>query len=137
MTEIIEFKRKPGPEDMVWQCQCGCSSFFVREDSKAECQVCGAVANDGAGDWRTLLPDPPATAPPVDKSAVKVTMLNVVAAFKQTVGMADVDESAFVIVVQKNGHVRAWGQDFATADQVDWVDDRLGDARRCLVKPGS
>lgn len=137
MTDnVINFRKEPEPKDLIWVCACGCQSFTLRQDMQAECQQCGVLAVDELGAWKTELPEPPDDVPVVEKSPVKVTVIgDDVLALKRVLATADVDKTCFVAVVQKDGHVTTFGDKVDFQEGIDWVDARLADIRRMVVKP--
>jgi hypothetical protein len=136
VSNVVDFKKGPGPDEMIWICECGCQSFWLRADFKAECLTCGAIPSDENGEWRTQLPTPPETAEPVDGDLVKSVVIDSdVLALRQTLAMADVEKTCFVAVVQKNGHVRTFGDTIGHQEGIEWVDERLADVRRMIVQP--
>lgn len=79
--------------------------------------------------------EPPVEPEPVGSSEVAVTDLNSSApALRHALGRAQVDETVAVIVIQRDGGVTTWGESGETAEQIEWFDRRIADARQMLLK---
>lgn len=138
MSTVIPFSQPPGPSDYVWRCPCGCYSFLIRQDMKAECNSCGEVACDEFGEWRTQLPKTPESAPPIDQDDMCVTVVSSdELALKRVLAKADAEETCFVSIVQNGGQVTTWGHTIEHDAGVKWLDERLSDIRRMMTKADS
>lgn len=134
---VTQFPQKPPAGDMIWRCGCGCQSFSIRDDMLAECQHCGEVANDGSGDWRTQLPEPPEVAPQITPADMSVTIIgNDELALRRVLAQASTGETCFVALAQRSGRVVTFGDQMGSQDQIDWLDERLQDVRHMLVPKG-
>ena len=139
MTDnVIQFGKpaaaEPISDRVVWRCNCGCLTFFVRADRELECAVCGTVA-EGAGEWRTREPEAPAgAAPDVSPGDVRVTDLNSPElAIRRMVKKIDVENLVSLVVLNADGSLSAWGK-AETEAQAQWILDRLLDAHALMVK---
>ena len=133
MTNIVDFP-KPDSEDVVWQCGCGCLSFWLREDGELQCVQCDAIVQADVGDWRVRLPELPEIIEETRPNAVKVTDLNESsAALSRVLSHADVDHTAIVLVIQKDGGLSTWGS-IKTLEEADWMARRLEQAANMVTR---
>ncbi|MGL4296941.1 MAG: hypothetical protein ACRCTG_14610 [Aestuariivirga sp.] len=141
-AEIISLAdaRKPMADEPeaavpVWRCGCGCATHFARADGQIECANCAAMASGNSGEWRGRVPDPEMqVVPPMEDSSLVVTDLMSGEAACRRVLSADPKDLAAAIIFTKDGRVRVWGLDFSGDEQLAWLDRRLAEARRLLVK---
>lgn len=134
MSNVVFFPPRQ-PETVVWRCECGCITHFVRGDDQIECAKCGAVADGDSGSWRRNLPDVPVSAPETQDGDVKITDLNSPeAAFKRTLRKADPDKAFALIVVNRDGSLTVWGGDLETEAQRAWFDRKMAEAKALLTK---
>ena len=49
---VIEFKKPARPEPEVWQCRCGCYTFWLSSDGAVHCSDCQQEATSMRGYWR-------------------------------------------------------------------------------------
>ena len=49
---VIEFKKPRRPEPAVWQCRCGCYTFWLSSDGAVHCSDCQQEATSMRGYWR-------------------------------------------------------------------------------------
>lgn len=134
MADIIQFDAKPKNEDLIFRCGCGCLSFSLRADMRAECLSCGEVAADETGSWRVELPDVPEQVDEVSEGDTRVTVVGSdELAIRRVLSKVNAQDTCFVAVAQMTGTVTVYGARIETADQADWVDARLSDIRSQLI----
>lgn len=138
MTDnVIQFgKREPAPSQdrVVWRCNCGCLTFFIRADQEVECAQCGVIAED-CGSWRARSPDEPADeVTGVEADDVTVTDLNSPAfAIRRVVKKIDHANLSALVVINSDGSLSAWG-DAEGAEQSEWLRSRLMAAHNLLSR---
>lgn len=135
MGNVIDFQPAFKDSDYVWRCDCGCLSFTLRADFVAVCLHCDAIAESEQGSWRTELPAPTGLVEPSEPGDFRITELGSSgAALKRTLGRANSEETAFVIVVQSDGAVSTWGETLDSIEHREWFDRRIAQARQMLMK---
>lgn len=137
MSNVVAF---PSRDDanIVWRCNCGCITHFVRADGEIECAQCGALAVDTGhdGEWRCRLPETPAEPQECSPGDFKVTDLNSSeAAFRRVLRNADPEQAAVLIVLNTDGSLSAWGT-LETEEQREWFDRRMAEAKALLARKG-
>lgn len=121
MAEIISLK----PEPMLWICACGCSTFEILSDGSANCAACCSPHDvDGAG-WSSWV----AMSDKNEDSTFRDVQGNgsVEFARRRVAQMATDDTAAVVVVARRDGSVSTWSE-VETADQAQWVRERLTQA---------
>lgn len=121
MAEIISLK----PEPMLWICACGCSTFEILSDGSANCAACSAQHDvDGAG-WSSW----GAKSDKDEDDTFRDVQGNgsVEFARRRVAQMATDDTAAVVVVARRDGSVSTWSE-VETADQAQWVRERLTQA---------
>lgn len=124
---IVDFPSKPEPA--YWRCDCGCLTFYVRDDEELECAICEKISSNGF--WK--LPegerreeqegDPPSRYRETSDDA-----------FERTLRFIKPEATYFVAVVLKNGKVTVWEKGgFETRAQRGWLRRKLEVVRRILV----
>lgn len=133
MAEVVVAFPKRDQDKVVWRCNCGCMSFLARADGELECCHCQMVVTGDIGEWRSRLPQTPDKTEEPDSGDQTVTDLgSSSAALRRALDKADADNTAAVIVLQKDGAITAWG-DVEPGEQAEWLDRRIADARQLLV----
>lgn len=124
---VIAFPTKPPPDRIVWVCACGCSTFYILPGKRAECAACMEPLNpDQSEGWNDVdeppvppeVPRPTIVRPLVDMNDPNYNMRAVMAHASHT-------DSAIVLVVQQDGDLHFWHDQFETPEQADWVRGRL------------
>lgn len=134
MGDVVEIGRRDA-DKIVWTCRCGCMTFWLRADNAVECAQCERVQENVSGEWRLNLPSVPTDVPETEDGQTKVTDLNHSgAALRRTLDKANADETAAVVILQKDGRISAWGV-IEGREQADWFDRHVADAKRMLFKP--
>jgi hypothetical protein len=134
MSNIVTLPRRDA-DKIVWRCDCGCLTHFIRADDEVECAQCGTLANGSGGEWRRNLPDVPAIIGEVESGDVQVTDLNSAdAAIKRVLRKVDADQMFALIVVNTDGSLSVWGRTLKTDDQRDWFDRKMADAKAFLSR---
>lgn len=131
---VVPFTR---PEPMFFVCNCGCSSFFLRDDGEAICTSCDCVMNGVGQGWydrvTSMLPRP-ANLPPVEYSNVGSIAQAMTA---KRAGEADV---ALIVVAKSGGGLHVFSDllhsEGGTQEQLDWLFRRLDQAKEMIV-PGT
>lgn len=135
---IIQFGRKAeaptGVNDrVVWRCNCGCLTFFVRADQEIECAQCKTISAD-AGSWRARSPEEPLGAvEEVEADDVIVTDLgDPFHAIRRVLKKVDPDNVAALIVINNDGSLSTWGAADGKA-QAGWMRRRVSSALKLIV----
>lgn len=136
IAKVIDFPNPEERDQLIWQCGCGCYSFWLREDGAGECFNCGALAEDGAGGWR--VPAPPAPGEPTPSTTEGgssiVSFAFKGAALRRVLSRASEGDTAAIIVVQNDGAVHTWGE--IGPEQGEWFAGRINIALEViLAKP--
>lgn len=138
MTDnVIQFgKREPAPSQdrVVWRCNCGCLTFFIRADQEVECAQCGVISAD-CGDWRARSPEEPdGDVAEVALGDVKVTDLNSSEnAIRRVVKKIDPGNLIALVVLNADGSISTWGS-ADTEEQGQWMLDQLLAAHDLMAK---
>lgn len=134
MGNVVSLPRRDA-DRIVWRCDCGCMTFFVRADDELECAQCSVLTRGETGEWRKNLPDVPAKVDETETGDVKVTDLNSAsAAIKRVLRKADPDKMFALVVVNRDGSLSVWGGDLVTDDQREWFDRQMASAKALLNK---
>lgn len=135
---VIQFGRKadapPVDNDrVVWRCNCGCLTFFVRADQEIECAQCGTISAD-AGSWRARSPEEPVgEVGEVEPDDVTVTDLGDPAhAIRRVLKKVEPDNVAALIVINNDGSLSTWGETDGKA-QAGWMRRRVASALKLIV----
>lgn len=135
MTNVVSFPARD-QDRLVYVCGCGCRTHFARADGELECANCGALDNVSGGEWRRRLPEPPASPEPLVGGYSTVVELDTdSAAIARMARDAEPGKMAVMILIFADGTVRSWGREILEAEQIEWLDKRLGDAREMLTRP--
>lgn len=134
---VIQFERRepdPSHDRVVWRCNCGCLTFFIRADAEVECAQCGVISED-CGSWRARSPDEhEGEVPGVEPNDVTVTDLNSPElAIRRVVRKIEHANLAALVVINSDGSLSAWG-DAEGAAQSDWLMSRLLAAHNLLSR---
>lgn len=123
------------PDVLVWRCECGCLTQYVRSDGSLECPGCKGIAVGAGGEWRSHLPEVPAAPVETDPGDVVVTDIGDASiAIKRTLKKADPDKMVALVVVHDDGRLSVWGQDFDTSEQKAWLERKFAEAVSLLSK---
>ena len=124
MTDIVKFPAKAKvQEPLIWVCQCGCSTFELRNDGTGRCALCGDVIRDDAeGGWLT---------PETDKEwegddPVRDVSGNGDPDFARRVTAKRVleDDVVLVVILKESGAISTWTI-IETQEQREWADRQL------------
>ena len=117
---------------VIWVCECGCSSFNIREDGEAECCVCSQLADaDGQG-WYDRTKDGHQRSDDLDGPIEDTSGNGSMEFVRRRVAQLATDETAVLLVVaREDGSVSAWSV-AETEDQIDWVSEKLEAAMRLV-----
>lgn len=114
-------------EPQIWVCTCGCETFFLRADYTIECAHCGKISDGGV--WCDKLPDEVKAEPWPRQIVVRLDTSQ--ANLKHIMSKARVEDTACLLVVQRNGLVHSW-RHIETDEQRDWLLRRLDEAKGSL-----
>ena len=109
MADIIDLCKERGisPSDMVFVCDCGCQTHYLRADAAVECPSCGRVEEDG-GRWLKFVREPP-EAPEGETTPHVARVIEgnetALAFFLRGVNK---ERTAVLIALQKDGYVHVW-----------------------------
>ena len=129
---VVSLKK---PAKRIWVCDCGCSTFKLREDGSAICAHCDKQSSEAAdGAWYAPIKDDPdrnedLAAPFEDIQGNG----SVEFARRRLAKLATDDDVTVLAIVKSDGRVHAWSE-VETPEQVDWVKDRLDAAHGLIAK---
>ncbi|PRD42116.1 hypothetical protein C5748_18375 [Phyllobacterium phragmitis] len=136
MSNVVSFPAKD-TDRVVWRCNCGCLTHFVRADYELECAQCGNLSTSISGEWRKNVPDVPAVVADVEARDIKVTDLNSSeAAIRRVLLKADPDTLAVLVTLHKDGTMSVWGIDLDTPEEQAWFDAQMAAAKAMLTPKG-
>lgn len=121
MGEIVSLLKEP----QLWVCACGCSTFEILSDGTARCAACDAPHDvDGSG-WSEWV----AKSAKEESDTFRDVQGNgsVEFARRRVAQMATDATAALVVVARRDGSVSTWSE-AETAEQSDWVRDKLTQA---------
>lgn len=125
---VVDFPSKP--EVAYWRCECGCLTFYVRDDEEIECAICEKISSNGF--WK--LPEgekreeQDGDLPTRSRETSDDT-------FERTLRFIKPEATSFVAVVLKNGKVMVWENgEFETRPQRGWLRRKLEVIRKILVE---
>lgn len=127
--DVVEFVKR---EPMWWRCNCGCLTFYVRDDGELECAICETV-QDSDGSWRRPPKDAPMDDGEGDDISTKVHA-DPAFNFRRFVDRAMAQEFNFLIGIKNNGEVSTVGELLKTRAHRGWIRRRLERARQMLVE---
>lgn len=117
----------PSATDVIWVCDCGCSTFRLVSDGTAECANCAAIVTGADGSWFSEIAD----APMCDDDRVPFKDVqgnnSVEFARARMSRLANDADMAAIVLVRDGGTIHAWFS-AETDEQVDWTRRRLADA---------
>ncbi|CAN0653111.1 conserved protein of unknown function [Nitratireductor aquimarinus] len=137
MSNIVSFPSRD-QDQVVWRCNCGCLTNFLRADGGLECAQCGELASADYGEWRKRFPDTPASPKEQGAGDIKVTDLNSPKqAVKRALLNADCDTLAALVLLHSDGAMTVWGEHLDTDERAEWFDRRMADAKALLTPKGT
>lgn len=130
---VINFPRKaanseePGPERIIWTCNCGCATFYIHPDDNAECAGCGKFISDPeATAWKNIDPVPVPEEPERPETVrVMIDWDSPEINLKKTQSNIAHGTTAVVVVIQQDGDFHTWVG--ANIDK-DWLTERMNRA---------
>lgn len=128
MGEIVSLAK---PEPRLWVCNCGCSTFELRDNGDAICAACQCLADvDGSG-WSSWT----AQSQYTEDTAFRDVQGNgsVDFARRRVAGMATDPTVRMVMVVRADGDLSLWSS-AETAKQIAWAKQRLRQAAALLKR---
>lgn len=129
----------PAPEDdgtrVAWICMCGNSTFTLLEHGDAECAHCGKMVGiDGPNNWATFLPEVPEEVPVPETVRKVVDMDDPRYNMKACLDWVDINDTAYVLILQHNGDVHWWGaSQLSDQERLDWFNSRVDRCRQSLL----
>lgn len=130
MTDnVVKFERPP-TENLIWVCNCGCTTHYHHSTGAMECGTCGAFMDPPDGAWRLRLPAEPETPAPLDDNNFKViasdgaemTLLRYSKAARR-------EPVAAIVIVHGDGSTSTWGDRAAADDRKGWIAEAIDKAR--------
>lgn len=146
MAEIVDLadRREAGaerdPAGLIWQCECGCRSFYARGDGLLQCCGCEAlvIAEDGA--WTVPAVDEVADGAAAEAEAFTVKLGQPEALhWRRFAERVLAGEFVMLIGLMPDGRVATMTDDAAMATTVErraWLRRRLREAYRLLTGSG-
>lgn len=123
----------PTEPDMVWICQCGCSTFYLVGDGSTECAACDTVVSGEQGGW-----NPPKTTKEWDGPEPFADVQgdnNAEFARRRMSSLANEADAVAIVVVRDGGTIHAWSS-AEGEERITWVERRLSDAGDLIAKRG-
>lgn len=124
---VVEFPSKP--ELAYWRCDCGCLTFYVRDDEELVCAICEKLSSNGF--WKI-----PEGEKREEREGDLPTRHRETSdeSFERTLRFINPDATALIAVVLKNGKVTVWDHGvFETRAQRGWLRRKLEVVRKILV----
>jgi hypothetical protein len=128
MGEVIAIAKL---EPRIWVCNCGCSTFELRDNGEAACAACQALADvDGSGwaSWDAQSNHDESTAFTDVQGNGSVDF-----ARRRVADMAKSDDAALLLVVRKDGGFSLWSE-AETVEQVAWAKRKFRAAAALLKR---
>lgn len=128
-ADVVRLLPKERP-DLIWICDCGCSTHRHYADGRVECASCSNTASISDDGWRRLMPESPLPPRPLE-SSFALTDLQDVEPFlrrraKEAAGVAA------VLVIYHDGEAATWVRG-ETATRQDWLTTKVGAALAQLL----
>lgn len=141
MGDLVEFRRPPD-DNVVWVCDCNCTTHYHHADGRVRCGACGADASEASGQWLSRLPPCPAEPGETDHASFKIVEAGTAENFLKRYAKADVGRPiAAIAIIYSDGAYSTWSGEIETDDQKAWVRRKLEEAGRRMtgetVKPES
>jgi hypothetical protein len=132
LVNLAEYRKKCLA---YWHCDCGCMTHYVRNDGELECAYCEEIVN-GAGFWRMPETDEALRLQRKDDvpTVTRIDMGDPDSCLRMILRRATVERTAAVIILQEDGHVTVWGQDFTPRGRRGWLRRKLEIARKLVVE---
>ncbi len=133
MGEVVDLAERREPELTLWRCDCGCITHYVRSDGELQCANCDEIVSDN-GFWRL----PEGQTREIESGDGPETsrhdMGDSDAALDAVLRFVNAQAAACVVVLQENGELLTWGNEFKTRARRGWLRRRLDAARKMLVE---
>lgn len=127
MSNVVALPRRD-EDTIVWRCNCGSITHFVRADATIQCAACDHIAVGEDGSWRKHLPPVPAHPAETEDGDQIVTNLNdATNTLRRMVRRIDPETVSTIIVVYPDGRISTVSR-CETAEQFAWLRRRLDDA---------
>jgi hypothetical protein len=130
---VIQF---PTPQEILWVCNCGNSTFILRPGLVCVCANCDAeiTADEPVGAWaRECEPPVPPDVPKAENNTNIIDLNDNTATERNFWHKYANCHPAAVIILQENGEINTYGLSMSDPAEVQWFDRQLADARRLLV----
>ena len=121
---VVSFPSGTEPQLLVLSCDCGGATFFVRSDHRLVCAACDETMDDDV----TGIPWDNVQA--VDRKPRAVRDFGTVdLAFKRVLTSADTENTAALIVMNRDGHTHVWSDEgWEENDDIkSWYQERVDD----------
>jgi hypothetical protein len=126
MADNVVMLPKREPPELIWICDCGCSTHFHHADGGVVCATCDNVASVSDDGWRQQLPASPADPEPCRGTFASFDLSSAEAFFRRQLKAGSADVSA-VIVIHDDGSASTYGKCENTAERRDWL-------RQCIAQ---
>ena len=132
MTDNVVILAKPDP--MIWICDCGCSTFNLRDDAEAECAACDALVVGAGQGWYERIADQPKRDPNLEDPTADVQSNGSEDFARRRIASFAHDDDVFCnIVIRDDGTVHVWGRErLETRAQISWMTRKLRIARQMM-----
>jgi hypothetical protein len=130
---VIDFPKQA--KDYVFQCQCGCQTFFLYQSSEVQCASCEEFVYDD-GVWAETRPERTEENTVKGQVHSKVVLLeNPETTLKRVLKNVNAEDTVAVAVLQRDGVVRSWSNfDYLNEERKAWLKSQLDEAYGLLVK---
>lgn len=122
MTDNVMPFPVPNRRRVIWICNCGCTTFYALAAGVIECARCETMQVGERGEWRSALPSlPPQIVEATPGCTNVVAMRSNEDVLQHTASLASVDETAFLIVAQRNGAIHTWDSGDLNDGRIAWI----------------
>ena len=131
---VIDF---PIKKSYVFQCGCGCQSFFLYDNNTAECCACGDFAGV-EGCWAESKPGRSSENTLDHEQASDKTVIEHCDdrfTFLRGLKNANVKNTRAVVILNDDGGVFCWRKSrFETEEAKEWLKNKIKDAHSLLIE---
>ena len=111
----------------LWVCDCGCSTFEVREDASISCAHCAVISQAELGGWYS-----PEAKDAAEPDKVVVAGNGSIDFVRRRLSQTMLDENVVgLVMIKDDGAVSFWNT-ADTKERVKWFKRRLKQAKRML-----
>ena len=134
--KVIEGGQK---EELLFVCNCGCTSFMITEYGIPRCANCNFVHEPALEEYHWRFPKKKATDKIVDPNTAEKPTVDVIemsmcgASFKRFIENLSHKELTAMVAIYNTGRVNTWGNSMVGKAQAKWLKRRLRAAWELLA----